>query len=178
MIGERIRQRRNELGYSLRELGARTQLTASFLSQVENSRCSLSLASLQRIATALEVPMFEFLNGVHQPSPVIRSDERPKLDLCDADICYELTTRNHGGQLMAVMIHVCPGGKRVAEPLSRPTDELMHVVSGRLSITIDDQTYILDRGDTITYGGRSLQEFAALGDEELQVLCCLTPPVL
>ena len=64
MVGERIRQRRKELGYSLRELGSRTNLTASFLSQVENSRSSPSLASLQRIATALGVPMFAFLKEV------------------------------------------------------------------------------------------------------------------
>jgi transcriptional regulator with XRE-family HTH domain len=178
MVGERIRQRRKELGYSLRQLGARTNLTASFLSQVENNRSSPSLVSLQRIATALEVPMFAFLNGAHQPSPIIRAGERPQLDFCNADICYELTTRHLGGQLMAVVIHVQPGGRRIAEPLSKPTDELMHVLRGQLSITVDDQTYILDPGDTICYGGRSLREFAALGNEEVQVLCCLTPPVL
>jgi len=178
MVGERIRQRRKELGYSLRQLGMRTDLTASFLSQVENNRSSISLASLQRIATALEVPMFAFLNGAHQPSPIIRADERPKLDLCDPDICYELTTRHLGGQLMAVIIHVQPGGRRIAEPLSKPTDELMHVLHGQFSIKIDDQIYTLGPGDTISYRGRSLQEFAALGDEEVQVLCCVTPPVL
>jgi transcriptional regulator with XRE-family HTH domain len=178
MVGERIRQRRKELGYSLRQLGARTNLTASFLSQVENNRSSISLASLQRIATALEVPMFAFLNGAHQPSPVVRAGERPRLDLCDADICYELTTRHLGGQLMAVIIHIQPGGRRIAEPLSKPTDELMYVMRGQLSITIDDQTYTLDPGDTICYAGRSLREFAALGNDEVQVLCCLTPPVL
>ena len=178
MVGERIRQRRKELGYSLRALGARTNLTASFLSQVENNQSSPSLASLQRIATALEVPMFAFLNGAHQPSPIVRAGERPQLDFCDADICYELASRNLGGQLMAIMISLAPGGRRIAEPLSKPTDEIMHVLRGRLTITVEDQTYTLDPGDTISYGGRSLREFAALGDEEVQVLCCLTPPVL
>jgi transcriptional regulator with XRE-family HTH domain len=178
MVGERIRQRRKELGYSLRALGARTNLTASFLSQVENNLSSPSLASLQRIATALEVPMFAFLNGAHQPSPVVRAAERPQLDFCDVAICYELASRNLGGQLMAVIIRMQPGGRRIAEPLSKPTDELMHVLRGQLSVTVDDQTYILDPGDTISYGGRSLREFAALGNEEVQALCCLTPPAL
>ena len=48
---------------------------------------------------------------------------------------------------------------------------------GRLTIIVDDQTYTLDPGDTISYGGRSLREFAALGDEEVQVICSVTPPV-
>lgn len=178
MIGEQIRQRRKELGYSLRALGERTNLTASFLSQVENNQSSVSLASLQRIATALEVPMFAFLNGIRQPSPIIRAHDRPKLDFSDAEISYELLTRNLGGKMMAMVIHVQPGGRRIAERLSQPTEELMHVLSGRLSITVEDQTYALDSGDTICYAGRSLREFSSLGDEELQVVCCVTPPVL
>jgi len=178
MVGEHIRQRRKELGYSLRQLGARTSLTASFLSQVENDQCSPSLTSLQRIATALEVPMFAFLNGAREPSPIIRANERPRLDICDAQICYELLSHNLNGQVMALLIHVQPGGRRIAERLSKPTDEVMYVVRGRLSITIEDQTYALGPGDSISYEGRSLREFAALDDEELQVICCVTPPVL
>jgi transcriptional regulator with XRE-family HTH domain len=178
MVGARIRQRRKELGYSLRELGARTNLTASFLSQVENGQSSVSLASLQRIATALEVPMFAFLENAQPRSPVMRVGERPRLDICDPEICYELLSRDLGGRLMAIMVRVQPGGRRVAERLAQPTDEIMYVVSGKLSITIDEQTYTLDPGDSICYAGRSLREFSALGGEELQVVCCLTPPAL
>ena len=54
----------------------------------------------------------------------------------------------------------------------------MYVLSGRLSITVDEETYLLDPGDTICYAGRALREFSALGDEELQVICCVTPPAL
>ncbi len=153
-------------------------LTASFLSQVENNQCSPSLSSLQRIATALEVPMFAFLDNTQPPSPVIRGSERPRLDTCDAEICYELLSRNLGGQIMAVLIHVQPGGRRIAERLAKPTDEVMYVLCGQLSITIEDRTYTLDPGDSISYEGRSLREFSALGDEEVKVICCVTPPVL
>ena len=57
---------------------SRTNLTASFLSQVENDQSSVSLASLQRIATALEVPMFAFLENSPPPTPVMRAEERPQ----------------------------------------------------------------------------------------------------
>ena len=178
MVGARIRQRRKELGYSLRELGERANLTASFLSQLENGQSSVSLASLQRIATALEVPMFAFLDNAEPRSPVVRACERPRLEVSDAEIRYELLSRDLGGRIMAIMIRVQPGGRRVAERLAQPTDEIMYVVSGRLLITIDDQTYTLETGDSICYQGRSLREFSALGEEELQVVCCVTPPAL
>jgi transcriptional regulator with XRE-family HTH domain len=178
MVGERIRQKRKELGYSLRELGARANLTASFLSQVENGQCSPSLSSLQRIAIALEVPMFAFLETAPSPNPVIRAEDRPRLHTSDADIVYELLSRDLSGQLMAVLIRIRPGGRRIAEELPKPTDELMYVLKGRLSITLADQTYTLGPGDSISYKGRSLREFAAADNEETWVICCITPPVL
>jgi quercetin dioxygenase-like cupin family protein len=148
------------------------------MSQLENGQCSVSLASLQRISTALEVPMFAFLESTPPPSPVMRANERTRLDISDPDICYELLSRDLGGQVMAIMIHVRPGGRRIAERLSQPTDEIMYVLTGHMSITVDEETYTLDPGDSICYAGRSLREFSALGDEEMQAICCVTPPVL
>lgn len=75
MVGERIRQRRKKLGYSLRQLGARTNLTASFLSQVENNQCSPSLTSLQRIATALEAPVYVLLDST-LPDAAVKASRR------------------------------------------------------------------------------------------------------
>lgn len=84
-IGQRIRQQRKKLGLSLRALGARTDLTAGFLSQIENDQISPSLNLLQSIAVALQVPMFFFLNGTHS-SLVVHSAERRKLYFPDSQI--------------------------------------------------------------------------------------------
>ena len=48
--------------------------------------------------------------------------------ISDAEICYELLSRNLGGQVMAIIISVQPGGRRIAERLSKPTDEIMYVL--------------------------------------------------
>ena len=73
-IGKRVRELRNENELSLRELGKRAGVTASFLSQVENDQVSPSLNSLQSIATALNVPMFSLLNDTPNGN-VVRGDE-------------------------------------------------------------------------------------------------------
>ena len=96
-LGERIRQQRKKLGFSLRELGTRTNLTAGFLSQIENDQISPSLNSLQSIATALQVPMFYFLNSV-RPSLVVRSNERRKLYFPDSHIGYDLLPQKQPGK--------------------------------------------------------------------------------
>lgn len=179
MIGARIRTRRKESGLSLRELGRRTNLTAGFLSQLENGRVMPSLNSLQRISTALEVPMFFFLDhNAASPNPVVRAGQRRRLYFSETHMGYDLLTPDLTHQMMSVLIHMEPGACRVAAPLSKPTEQWMLVLRGQLKIVVAGQTHNLETGDSIYYDGQTLDEFAAAGAEPLDVVCCITPPAL
>ena len=178
MLGERVRARRKELGLSLRELGLRSHLTASFLSQVENNRAALSLNSLQRIAVALDVPMFRFLDGVEQASPVIKADERRKVYSQGRNADYDLLTGPGVRSFMSVLIHLQPGTRVIAEQLIPPTEEWMFVLSGHLEVTLSDGTYHLEPNDSISYQGARLRQFKVDGPGQTVVVCCIAPPVL
>ena len=176
-IGKRIRTRRKELELSLRELGQMTGVSASFLSQVENDQVSPSLNSLQGIATALQVPMFYFLNDVKGGS-VVRANQRPKLYFSDSKIGYDLLTPDFTRKMMSFVIHLEPYARRIAMPLARSTEQWMHVLAGRMMIKVSNESHFLDPGDTIYYDGDELQEFCSKSDEELVIICCITPPAL
>lgn len=62
MIGKKLKQRRNELDLSLRALAEQAEVSAVFLSQIENGKSNPSLNSLQKIAFALKVPLNYFLS--------------------------------------------------------------------------------------------------------------------
>lgn len=175
-IGKQVRERRNELGHSLRDLGKLAGLTASFLSQVENDQVSPSLSSLQSIATALNVPMFSLLNDTPSGN-VVKAGERRKFKFENSKISYALLTSDFTRQMMAYLITIEPHAKRVAQKLSRPTEQWMHVVQGQMQIVIGDDSYILESGDTVYYDGDLLREFGSSGDEKLTIICCITPPV-
>ena len=175
-IGKQVRDRRSELGLSLRDLGKSAGLTASFLSQVENDQVSPSLSSLQSIATALRVPMFSLLNDT--PSgQVVRSDERRSFRFDDPKINYELLTTDFTRQMMVYLISVNPHAKRIAQPLAKPTEQWMHVIRGKMRIVIGDVAHLLEPGDTVYYDGELLNEFGSVSDDELVIMCCITPPV-
>ena len=108
-IGKRVRRQRNKLGFSLRELAARADLTAGFLSQLENDQISPSLNSLQNIATALQVPMFYFLEN-SQPHLIVRAAERRKLYFPDSHMGYDLLAPELTRQMMPmtrVIMEIC-----------------------------------------------------------------------
>ncbi|MDO9085113.1 MAG: XRE family transcriptional regulator [Anaerolineaceae bacterium] len=175
-IGKRINNRRKELGLSLRELGDLAGVTASFLSQIENDQVSPSLNSLQSISTALKVPIFYLLNEGTNGN-VVRANERTKVFFPDSKIGYDLLTADFSKQMMSYIIHMEPHATRVAMTLSKSTEQWMHVLSGKMKIIVAEDTFILDAGDTIYYDGDMLVEFGSITDEELVIVCCITPPV-
>ncbi len=177
VVGERIRRRRRELDLTLRELAERIGMTAGYLSRVENQQVTPSLDALQAIATALCAPMFYFLD-MPPDEPVVRASSRRRLAFPGSHLAYELLTPAGSGQLMAMLIRLEPGARRVTPPLSQPNEQMMFVLEGRLRINVDGTTYILDKHDSIYYNGNLLREFACEGDQELAVICVIVPPVL
>ncbi len=176
-IGDKIKEHRHQKGLSLRELGEKAGVTASFLSQVENDQVSPSLNSLQSIARALEIPMFSLL--IDEPAGnVVRADERRRLKFEDDQISYDLLTPDFSRDMMAYLISIDPGVKRIAQPLAKPTQQWMHVISGTLEILIGEDRFLLEKGDTVYYEGDLLREFGSPNRQALTVLCCITPPVL
>jgi transcriptional regulator with XRE-family HTH domain len=175
-IGKRLNTRRKEMGLSLRELGKQAGVTASFLSQVENDQVSPSLYSLQSIALALQVPIFYLLNE-ESTSNVVRRNERKQVYFPNSKIGYDLLTADFSKQMVSYIIRMQPHSVRIAMPLSKTTEQWMYVMRGQLKIVISEDTFILDEGDTIYYDGDLLVEFGSNSDEELAIICCITPPV-
>lgn len=58
-IGKRIRQYRKEKSLTLKQMGRRTNLSVSLLSQIERAESSASVSSLYKIANALDVRIVE-----------------------------------------------------------------------------------------------------------------------
>ncbi|MBC7173955.1 MAG: response regulator [Polyangiaceae bacterium] len=58
-IGEIIRNLRKDRGLTLKQMGRRTGLSVSLLSQIERAESSASISSLYKVATALDVQLRE-----------------------------------------------------------------------------------------------------------------------
>ncbi|MGA5641039.1 XRE family transcriptional regulator [Streptomyces sp. CS081A] len=64
LVGERIRRERGRAGLNQRELAARAQLSQPTLTRIESgSRANVTLAELDRLAVALDVPVRLLISG-------------------------------------------------------------------------------------------------------------------
>jgi len=178
-LGQRIKERRQEVKMSLRELAERVGLSASFLSQVERDLASPSIESLRKISEALGVPIYYFFIEQKIRSPVVRRDKRVKLTFSGSHPAYQLLTpRLNRDRKMEVFLEEWePGQEKTITPLRRYAEEFIYVLQGQLEIQLDDQVYLLNAGDSIYFEGHLLRRLAAKGDEPLRTLSVIAPPV-
>jgi len=196
-IGGRLKRRRHRMGLSLRELARRTDLTASFLSQVERGQANASLDSLRRIAEALDVSMLYFLSEPQAdrtptatiedaPSrerempgydPVVRADARPQLTFPDSGVSYELLVPSLSRKMEVIRGEIPPGMNNVVRRLREPTEEFIYVLSGLLRVELKSGTHLLQPGDTIYFQGMDLLDLTAASDENAVWISVITPPV-
>ena len=178
-FGDKIRTRRQELGLSLRELARRTDLTASFLSQVERGLTSTSIESLRRIAAGLGVTILHFLAETPKRSPVVRKGERSRLTLADTGLVYELLVPDLTRKMEIFIGNVKPGKKNFARaPLREPTEECIFVLEGSLEVGLGTETYIIEEGDSVYFEGIQLTSLANASEtDDVRWISIITPPV-
>ncbi|MBE2196396.1 MAG: helix-turn-helix transcriptional regulator [Anaerolinea sp.] len=63
-LHERLKELRTERQLTLKELSERSELSVSYLSDIERGRTVPTLASLETLANALAVTVIDFLSGV------------------------------------------------------------------------------------------------------------------
>ena len=177
MIGERIKVQRNKLGLSLRALAKDADLTASFLSQIERNQADPSIKSLRRIADALRVPMLYFLSDDDATDPVVRRDRRKQLVIPESGVTYELLTPDLNRKMEMFIAQVDPSDQNIARPLPHPAEECIFVLEGSLRVTVGDNEYDLEAGDSIYFECSGLCSLIATGKEPTVFVSAMTPAV-
>ena len=153
MFGEKIRELRQKKNMTLTELAGITNLTASYISQLERNLVDPSLSSLRKIASALEVPPYYFLDDRDNMPVVIRANNRVHLKNPESNIFYEYLTptgsQGNHTDMEVVLWHLHGENTTDEEMINHPFPECVFLLSGVLQITIDTETYDLYEGDSI-----------------------------
>lgn len=176
-LGSRIRALRQARRLTLRDVAERAGVTESFLSQVERDVTSPSIATVQRIARALDVSIAQLFAEEPGTGRVVRREARRRIEYPGLQAVDEFLTSNMAGRLQVILSTIQPGGGTGAEPYTHDSDEeVVIVLAGVLDLWVGDEHYVLREGDAITFPSRLPHWNANHGDRAATVLFCLTPP--
>ncbi len=176
-LGLRIRSLRKARRLTLRDVSERAGVTESFLSQVERDVTSPSIATVHRIARALDLSIAQLFAEVADAGRVVRREARRRVEYPGLKAVDEFLTSNMAGRLQVILSTIEPGGGTGAEPYTHDSDEeVVVVLAGVLDLWVGDEHYVLRDGDTITFPSRIPHWNVNRGSAPATVLFCLTPP--
>jgi transcriptional regulator with XRE-family HTH domain len=177
-LGARIKERRVELGLSLRDLASITSLSATFLSSLERGLANPTLDSLRRVSNALGIPILRLADNGREQRPVVRHDRRRYITLPRSHVRYEILTPALTKKLALFQVEATEEhGELVAQPLAEPTEECILVLVGCIAVTVAGQTYELEAGDSVYFEGHELESIRVVGPEKAAYISAITPPV-
>jgi len=150
LIGEVIKKLRLEKGWTIRELSAKTGLSVGFLSNVERDINSPTISSLAKICNALETNLVSlFENGASDEKIVTKKSERKILVKSkQSKTIYEYLSPPHKN-LKATCIKMEPGGDYGEGLNGHKGDEFGIVLEGVMEVSVGNEVYILEEGDSI-----------------------------
>jgi transcriptional regulator with XRE-family HTH domain len=176
-LGARIRVLRLARGATLRQLAAQAGVTESFLSQVEREVTSPSIASVQRIARALDLAIAELFTEEAPYGRVVRRADRRQIAYPGLRAIDEFITSDMTARLQVILSTIEPGGGTGDEPYAHESDEeVVIVLSGQLELWVAGEHHVLEEGDSIAYSSRLPHRNVNSSDWQAVVLFCLTPP--
>lgn len=177
-LGSTIRRLREERNLSLKEVALRSDLTPSFLSQVERNLTSPSVASLRKVAQAFGVPLTALFQGPSMPeNHVVRRQDRRQLIHPRRQWSDYLLTPNLTGKLQVILSIIEPGGGSGEEAYAHDSDEeCVILLHGRLEFWVGSDWYLLEEGDSIVFESRIPHRNSNPGPDRAEVLWITTPP--
>lgn len=175
LLGSRINEVRLQRRMSLREVGSYADVSASFLSQVERGQSGASVSTLMRIAAALGVSMSDLFAPDAPPrASLVRREDRPVID-AGAGFRKTLVSQRPIRHIEACIGEFEPGGS-TGEPYTHgDSQEIILVLRGEISVTLDSRFFELSQGDSLEYQTSVPHGITNTGSTTAEVLYMVSP---
>ena len=205
IIGQRIRIERQQRRFTLEQLSQKVGLSKSHLSQIERGLALPSVSTLKKVSSVFGISVVELFDESfksHRKSAnhssarvknnnnenvrqfnftrevrVVRSNRRKAIKLPGSLIHYDLLTPDLNRSIEVLAVKASPGENTGDEPLiDSPGEKFGLVVNGRIEVTVENDVYILESGDTIYHPSDFPHSWRCLGDEPAEIIWVMTPP--
>lgn len=178
-LGADLRALRKTKGLTLTDLAGRLGKSVGWLSQIERGLSKLSEEDIDRLAEVFDVP--SSLLGRREgedrteAGKVVRSTARRMIGERVPGLVEELLSPDLTDSFEVIHSTFLPGSERHDE-ISRPTQELAFLVSGKLKIWLEGELFLIRKGDSFRIRGDQYR-WANPYAEPAVAVWIISPPV-
>lgn len=176
-IGATVHRLRRERQLSLDRFAERSGISKSMLSQIERDRTNPTVATVWRIAGALDVGIDAILapRGGHRRAVLIPGHSTPAFSSADGRMHWKiLAPVELAGRFEWYELRAEAGSGTVSEPHEHGTIEHVTVIAGTLAIASGDATFQVPAGTTARYAADLRHAIRNEADEPAIALVVVT----
>jgi len=177
-VGSKIRELRKEQGLSIAALAASAELSTGLISQIERNMVVPSIVALWKVAQSLNVNVGYFFDEEEAQSinPVVKANKRKKIVTDDSEALYELLTPDLNRKIEFLRITLKRDEASTEDLIGHVGEECGIVLKGKLAIRFDNNEYILEEGDSISFDSSKPHKYVNIGESESVSIWAMTPP--
>lgn len=168
-MGPRLKRIRAQRGVTLTDLSARTGISKSTLSRLENGQRRPSLELLLPLAQAYRVPLDDLVGAPEVGDPRIRLKARR----VNGRTVLPLTEGPNGIQAWKIII---PADQSTPNPRAHDGFEWLYVLSGRMRLILGDRDLVLGVGEAAEFDTQLPHWFGSTGEDSAEVLSIFGRP--
>ena len=181
-IGKKVRELRQNNRYTLQDLAARTGLSKPFLSQIENDHVVPPIATLLKLARALNVGMTYFFQdeegsekiSITRQEERIRVERRPHHQKGEVNYIYiALETKKTNKAMNPFLVEFPVQGTDEMVFMSHEGEEFLYLIEGRVEFRTIDRVEILNAGDSIYFESDISHSFRCVDDTPSKALAVI-----
>jgi transcriptional regulator with XRE-family HTH domain len=178
-LGPMIRRSRKRQELTLQQLADRADLSVSYISQIERNLLTPTVASLKRIAGALDMPagqlMFAEAGTAKSLVAVLRKGHRKHVRFPQSSISYELLTPDLRRRVSALWLVANPGAEG-GPALTHEGEDMVIVLQGQLSVDVAGTWHDLKAGDSIYFNSELSHRWCNRRKQVAQAIWISSPP--
>jgi DNA-binding XRE family transcriptional regulator len=158
VIANHVRSRRLEIGLNVGQLAERTGISKGMLSKIENAQTSPSLSTLERLATALDMPVTSLFRGLaeERDAVFVKAGSGPEIVRkgTRAGHTYELLGSLRGPYKRVEPLLVSLVESSEVFPLfQHPGIEMLYMLEGTMEYSYGREHFRMQKGDTLQFEG-------------------------
>ena len=161
-LGPKLRSARQERGWTLDDLAERAGMSASTLSRLESGKRQASLELLLPLTRQLGVRIDDLLEAPDR-DPRVRRPAVRRHGMTIAPLTREAS------EVRAYKVTYFPGAPDLGMQV-HPGYEWLYVLSGNLSLELDEQSLVLERGEAAEFDTTTPHRVRADGDRPCEVI--------
>jgi transcriptional regulator with XRE-family HTH domain len=158
VIANHVRSRRLEIGLNVGQLAERTGISKGMLSKIENAQTSPSLSTLERLASALDMPVTSLFRGLaeERDAVFVKAGSGPEIVRkgTRAGHTYELLGSLRGPYKRVEPLLVSLAESSEVFPLFQHAGiEILYMLTGTMDYSYGREHYRMEKGDTLQFEG-------------------------